>query len=69
MIQSMDVHNLISGSSAFSKYSLNIWKFMVHIVLKTGLEIFNIIQENTDKNKSTHNPSVQVSHVDYTKLL
>ena len=33
-----DVGNLISGSSAFSKTSLNIWKFMVHVLLKTGLE-------------------------------
>ena len=32
-----DVGNLISGSSAFSKSSLNIWKFMVHILLKPGL--------------------------------
>ena len=36
----MDVGNLISGSSAFSKSSLNIWKFMVHILLKPGLENF-----------------------------
>ena len=35
-----DVGNLISGSSAFSKTSLNIWKFMVHILLKPGLEHF-----------------------------
>ena len=35
-----DVGNLISGSSAFSKTSLNIWKFMVHVLLKPGLEIF-----------------------------
>ena len=35
-----DVGNLISGSSAFSKTSLNIWKFMVHILLKPGLENF-----------------------------
>ena len=35
-----DVGNLISGSSAFSKISLNIWKFMVHIFLKSGLENF-----------------------------
>jgi len=35
-----DVGNLISGSSAFSKSSLNIWKFMVHILLKSGLENF-----------------------------
>ena len=34
----VDVDNLISGSSAFSKSSLNIWKFMVHILLKPGLE-------------------------------
>ena len=37
-----DVGHLISGSSAFSKTSLNIWKFMVHILLKPGLENFNI---------------------------
>ena len=36
----IDVGNLISGSSAFSKSSLNIWKFMVHILLKLGLENF-----------------------------
>ena len=35
-----DVGNLISGSSAFSKSSLNIWKFTVHILLKSGLENF-----------------------------
>ena len=35
-----DVGNLISGSSAFCKASLNIWKFMVHILLKPGLENF-----------------------------
>ena len=35
-----DVGNLISGSSAFSKTSLSIWKFMVHILLKPGLENF-----------------------------
>ena len=33
-----DVGNLISGSSAFSKTSSNIWKFMVHVLLKSGLE-------------------------------
>ena len=33
-----DVGNLISGSSAFSKTNLNIWKFTVHIFLKPGLE-------------------------------
>ena len=35
-----DVGNLISGSSAFSKSSLNIWKFMVCILLQPGLENF-----------------------------
>ena len=36
----VDVGNLISGSFAFSKTSLNIWKFMVHVLLKPGLENF-----------------------------
>ena len=36
----VDVGNLISGSSAFSKSSLNIWKFTVHILLKPDLENF-----------------------------
>ena len=36
----MDVGNLISSSSAFSKSSLYVWKFMVHILLKPGLENF-----------------------------
>ena len=36
----MDVGNLIFGSSAFSKLSLNIWKFTVHVSLKPGLENF-----------------------------
>ena len=36
----MDVGNLISGSSSFSKTSLNIWKFIVHVLLKPGLENF-----------------------------
>ena len=36
----IDVGNLISGSSAFSQSSLNIWKFMVHVLLKPGLENF-----------------------------
>ena len=37
---SVDVGNLISGSSAFSKTNLNIWKFTVHILVKPGLQNF-----------------------------
>ena len=37
----MDVDNLISGSSAFSKTSFHIWKFTVHILLKLVLENFD----------------------------
>ena len=36
----MDIGNLISGSSAFSKSSLNIWNFTVHVLLKPSLENF-----------------------------
>ena len=36
----VDIDNLISGSSAFSKSNLNIWKFFVHVLLKPGLENF-----------------------------
>ena len=38
----VDVGNLMSGSSAFSKIILNIWKFTVHILLKPGLENFEL---------------------------
>ena len=37
---STDIGNLISGSSAFSKSSLNIWKFLVHVLLEPDLENF-----------------------------
>ena len=37
-----DVGNLISGSSAFYKTSLNIWNFMAHVLLKPGLENFEL---------------------------
>ena len=37
-----DVGNLISGSSAFSKTILNTWKFMIHVLLKPGLENFEL---------------------------
>ena len=40
LYDTMDVGNWISGSSAFSKTSLNIWKFIVHVLLKPGLENF-----------------------------
>ena len=36
----MDVGNVISESSAFSKSSLNVWKFLVHILLKSSVENF-----------------------------
>ena len=36
----MDVSDLISGSTAFSKYGLNIWKFLFHILLKANLANF-----------------------------
>ena len=39
----VDVGNLISGSSAFSKSSLSIWKLTVHVLLKPGLENFAIV--------------------------
>ena len=38
-----DVGNLISGSSAFSKSSLNIWKFTVHVLLKPGEHYFTSV--------------------------
>ena len=38
-----DAGNLISGSSAFSKFSLNIWKFSVHILLKASLKDWSIL--------------------------
>ena len=37
---STDIGNLVSGSSAFSKSSLDIWKFSVHVLLKPGLKDF-----------------------------
>ena len=38
----VDVGNLISGSSAFSKSSLNIWMFTIHVLLKPSLENFEL---------------------------
>ena len=47
-----DVGNLISGSSAFSEPNLNIWKFLVHVLLKPGLEDFehNLISMGDECN-------------------
>ena len=49
----MGVGNLISGSSAFSKSSLNIWKFTVHVLLKPGLENkpWGMVKGETDFQK------------------
>ena len=44
-----DVGDLISGSSAFSKTSLNIWKFTFHILLKPGLGNFDIYRAHHEK--------------------
>ena len=41
----MDVDNLISASSSFSKSSLKIWKFSIHILMKPSLENFSITLE------------------------
>ena len=43
-----DVGNLVSGSSACSKPSLNIWKFTVHILLRPGLENFELSHKKTE---------------------
>ena len=53
----VDVGNLISGSSAFSKTSLNIWKFMVHVLLKPGLENFEHTKEGQEYWSGQPTPS------------
>ena len=55
----VDGGNLISGSSAFSKSSLNIWKFKVHVLLKPGLENF---EENLVCNRTQERESVTPQH-------
>ena len=49
----MDVVNLISGSSAFSKSSLYIWKFLVHVLLKSSLK--DHIHKITTKSRGRNN--------------
>src|SRR5574338_70241 len=58
----VDVGNLISGSSAFSKTSLNIWKFMFHVLLKPGLENFEHYF-TSNKDLSSQSYSFSSSHV------
>ena len=64
-----DIGNLISGFSAFSKTSLNIWKFTVHVLLKPGLENFEhyftsvtwlvvTILDGIDLDLKTHAPPI-----------
>ena len=60
-----DVGNVISGSSAFSKTTLNIWKFTVHILLKTGLENFEHYftrQFSYDQNQIPYDYMVEVTN-------
>ena len=52
----VDVGNLISSSSAFSKSGLNIWKFMVHILLKAALENLGVpLEKKTFQNDKRTN--------------
>ena len=53
LTQAWDVGNLISGSSAFSKSSLNIWKFTAHVLLKPGLENFEPLMRRVDSLEKT----------------
>ena len=50
----VDVSNLISGSSGFSKSNLNIWKFTVHVLLKPGMENFEHYFTSVEGPASTH---------------
>ena len=65
----MDVGNLISDSSAFSKSSLNIWKFMAHILLKPGLENFEhyFTSVQDECNCATREFQKNICFIDYTK--
>ena len=62
-----DVGNMISGSSAYSKTSLNIWKFTVHVLLKPGLEnsehyFTSILTENPEMFGNCHFTLVWSNH-------
>ena len=61
-----DVGNLISGSSAFSKTSLNIRKFTVHILLKPGLENFEHDPDNHDGVITDLEPDILECEVKWT---
>ena len=50
-----DVENLISSSSAFAESIFNIWKFMVHVLLKPGLENFEHFPGASDGKASAYN--------------
>ena len=58
-----DVGNLISGSSAFSKSSLNIWKFSVHVLLKPSLENLSIILLGCEMSAIQFSSVELLSHV------
>ena len=68
-----NVGNLISGSSAFSKTSLNIWKFMVHVLLKPGLEnlrsvFIPIPKKGNAKECSNYRTIALISHASKVML-
>ena len=64
-----DVGNLISGSSAFYKTSLNIWKFMVHVLLKPGLEMVWQLPNITSRTLTFLSLSVTFTHDKHPLLL
>ena len=68
----MDVGNLISGSSAFSKSILNIWKFLVHRLLKPHLENFEhyfAIMWDCCRNQYYEKPSTTLGELEISGLL
>ena len=61
----MDIGNLISGSSAFSKPSLYIWKFLVHVPLKPSLKVLSITLLACESEVAQSCPTL-FDHMDYT---